>query len=37
MQAMVLKKLKDPLEWTDRADRQPGPGEIRVEVSACGV
>ena len=37
MQAMVLKKLGAPLEFTDLADRQPGPGEIRVKVSACGV
>ena len=37
MQAMVLKKLGAHLEWTDLADRQPGPGEIRVKVSACGV
>jgi alcohol dehydrogenase, propanol-preferring len=37
MQAMVLKNLRTALEWTDLADRQPGPGEIRVKVSACGV
>ena len=37
MQAMVLRKLKTALEWTDLADRHPGPGEIRVKVSACGV
>jgi propanol-preferring alcohol dehydrogenase len=37
MQAMVLKKLKSPLEWTDLPDREPGPGEIRVKVAACGV
>lgn len=37
MQAMVLKKLGTDLEWTELADRQPGPGEIRVKVSACGV
>jgi propanol-preferring alcohol dehydrogenase len=37
MQAMVLKKTGAALEWTDLADRQPGPGEIRVKVSACGV
>jgi len=37
MQAMVLKKLKTALKWTDLADREPGPGEIRVKVSACGV
>ena len=37
MHAMVLKKLGADLEWTELADRQPGPGEIRVKVSACGV
>jgi alcohol dehydrogenase, propanol-preferring len=37
MQAMVLKKLGSVLEWTELADRQPGPSEIRVKVSACGV
>jgi len=37
MQAMVLKRLRTPLEWTELPERQPGPGEIRVKVSACGV
>jgi propanol-preferring alcohol dehydrogenase len=37
MHAMVLKKLGSALEWTELADRQPGPCEIRVKVSACGV
>ena len=37
MQAMVLNKLRSDLEWTSLADRQPGRGEIRVKVSACGV
>ena len=37
MYAMLLKKLMVPLEWTELADRQPGPGEIRVQVGACGV
>ena len=37
MKAMVLNKLRERLEWTDFADRQPGPGEIQVKVSACGV
>jgi len=35
--AMVLKKLRTALEWTELADPQPGPGEIRVKVTACGV
>jgi propanol-preferring alcohol dehydrogenase len=37
MQAMVLKKLRAPLEWTELPDPQPGPQEIRVKVLACGV
>jgi propanol-preferring alcohol dehydrogenase len=37
MQAMVLKKVGAALEWTDLANRQPGLGEIRVKVAACGV
>jgi len=37
MHAMVLKKLKTPLEWTELPDRKPGPSEIRVKVLACGV
>jgi propanol-preferring alcohol dehydrogenase len=37
MHAMVLKKLKTPLEWTELPDRQPDPHEIRVKVLACGV
>ena len=37
MHAMVLKKLGAALEWTELADRQPGQGEIRMKVAACGV
>jgi alcohol dehydrogenase, propanol-preferring len=37
MNAMMLKELRTPLEWTDLADPQPGPGEIRVKVGTCGV
>ncbi len=37
MQAMVLNRLRTPLEWTTLPDRQPGPGQIRVKVLACGV
>jgi propanol-preferring alcohol dehydrogenase len=37
MHAMVLRKLGAALEWTELADRQTGPGEIRVKVAACGV
>jgi propanol-preferring alcohol dehydrogenase len=34
---MVLNQIHAPLEWTELPDRQPGPGEIRVRVLACGV
>jgi propanol-preferring alcohol dehydrogenase len=34
---MVLKKIGTALEWTELPERQPGPGEIRVKVAACGV
>lgn len=37
MHAMVLKQQGQPLEWTELPDRQPGLGEIRVRVGACGV
>lgn len=37
MHAMVLKALRTPLEWTELPDREPGRGEIRVRVAACGV
>jgi len=37
MYAMVLKTLGTPLEWTELSDREPGPGEIRVKIGACGV
>jgi propanol-preferring alcohol dehydrogenase len=37
MHAMVLKQFGGPLEWTELPDRQPGAGEIRVRIGACGV
>ena len=37
MHAMVLKELRTALEWTELPDRLPGPGQIRVQVAACGV
>jgi propanol-preferring alcohol dehydrogenase len=37
MKAMVLNTPGTPLEWTELPDRQPGPGQIRVKVLACGV
>lgn len=37
MQAMVLNEVGGPLIWTELPDRQPGPGQIRVKVTACAV
>jgi len=37
MQAMVLSRVGNALAMTDRIDRMPGAGEIRVKVGACGV
>ncbi len=37
MKAMVLNRPRTPLEWTELPDRQPGVGQVRVEVLACGV
>ncbi len=37
MHAMILRKHKTALEWTEFPDRLPGPNEIRVAVTACGV
>jgi propanol-preferring alcohol dehydrogenase len=37
MRAMVLEQPGRPLEWRELPDPVPGPGQIRVVVSACGV
>jgi len=37
MHAMMLERTGAPLVWTELPDREPGPDEIRVRVSACGV
>jgi len=37
MKAMVLNRPGTPLEWTELPDRQPGDGQVRVKVLACGV
>ena len=37
MHAMVLNALRAPLVWTELPDPEPGPGQIRVKVAACGV
>jgi propanol-preferring alcohol dehydrogenase len=37
MHAMVLKQLRARLEWTEFPDPEPGPGQVRIRVGACGV
>ncbi|WP_010219612.1 zinc-dependent alcohol dehydrogenase family protein [Sphingomonas sp. PAMC 26621] len=37
MRAMVLHQPQTSLVMTEMPDRLPGPGQIRVEVLACGV
>jgi propanol-preferring alcohol dehydrogenase len=37
MRAMVLNALRTPLRWTRLPDREPGAGQVRVKVLACGV
>lgn len=37
MRAMVLEKPGDPLKLLEKPDPVPGPGEVLVKVSACGV
>ncbi len=34
---MVLNQPRTNLEWTELPDRQPGIGQVRVKVLACGV
>jgi len=37
MQAMILRHPGSPLEPVVLPERSPGPGEIRIRVTACGV
>jgi len=37
MRAMVLERQREPLQLCDLADPEPGPGEIRLRVTACAV
>ena len=37
MYAMVLGEPRGLLQWTERPDRCPGIGQVRVAVTACGV
>ncbi|MFW6330415.1 MAG: zinc-dependent alcohol dehydrogenase family protein [Gemmatimonadota bacterium] len=37
MRAMVLRSQRSPLGLEERTPAEPGPGEVRVRVRACGV
>src|SRR5436853_213344 len=37
MYAMALSARGAPLRFQERPDPIPGPGEVRIKVSACGV
>jgi alcohol dehydrogenase, propanol-preferring len=37
MRAMVLEEQRRPLAATELSDPRPGPGEVLVRISACGV
>jgi propanol-preferring alcohol dehydrogenase len=37
MRAMVLNRPGEPLQPVDLPDPEPGPGEVRLKVLACGV
>jgi propanol-preferring alcohol dehydrogenase len=37
MRAMVLERQRRPLELAELPDPRPGPGQVLVSVSACGV
>lgn len=37
MRAMELEEPNQPMELSERPAPEPGPGEVRIRVSACGV
>ena len=37
MKAMILQQPGDPLKMVELPDPEPAPGQIQVEISACGV
>ncbi|MGH6987841.1 MAG: zinc-dependent alcohol dehydrogenase family protein [Caulobacteraceae bacterium] len=37
MRAMVLERLGQPLKLIERSTPEPGPGEVRLKIAACGV
>ena len=37
MRAMVLRRARDRLAMEERLEPEPGPGQMRVRIEACGV
>lgn len=37
MRAMILERQREPLRLAELPDPSPGPGEVLIEVRACGV
>ena len=37
MKAMVLQRPRAPLQFETVADPEPGPGQLLIQVEACGV
>ena len=37
MRAMVLERFREPLQLREVPVPEPGPGEVLVEVAACGL
>ncbi|HVQ60428.1 MAG TPA: zinc-dependent alcohol dehydrogenase family protein [Solirubrobacterales bacterium] len=37
MRAMVLERQQEPLQMTELPDPEPGPGQVLLQVHACGV
>ncbi|MEO0682454.1 MAG: NADPH:quinone oxidoreductase family protein [Pseudomonadota bacterium] len=37
MRAMILEELNQPLQLKDVAVPEPGPGQVRLKIEACGV
>jgi len=37
MRAMVLERQREPLKLEELPDPEPGPGQVLLEVAACGV
>jgi len=37
MRAVQVSKPKGPLELVERDIPEPGPGQVRIKVQACGI